>query len=71
MLEIVYIFQNCFFANICKCVYVCVFVCSPPRLLITSSVMWCDMDPIRLVDLALIHIMETNPIRVSYYCIGY
>ena len=30
-------------------VYVCVFVCSPPRLLITSGVMWCDIDPIRLI----------------------
>ena len=27
-------------------VYVCVFVCLPPRLLITSGVMWCDIDPI-------------------------
>ena len=26
-------------------VYVCVFVCPPPRLLITSGVMWCDIDP--------------------------
>ena len=25
---------------------VCVFVCLPPRLLITSGVMWCDIDPI-------------------------
>ena len=25
------------------CVYVC--VCPPPRLLITSGVMWCDIDP--------------------------
>ena len=31
------------------CVFVCVFVCPPPRLLITSGVMWHDMDPIRLV----------------------
>ena len=29
------------------CVFVCVFVCvSAPRLVITSGVMWCDMDPI-------------------------
>ena len=26
-------------------VCVCVFVCPPPRLLITSGMMWCDMDP--------------------------
>ena len=25
-------------------------VCPPPRLLITSGVMWCDIDPIRLVE---------------------
>ena len=25
-------------------------VCPPPRLLITSGVMWCDVDPIRLVE---------------------
>ena len=29
----------------CVCVCVCVFVCLPPRLLITSGVMWCDIDP--------------------------
>ena len=32
---------------LCGCMRVC--VCPPPRLLITSSVMWCDIDPIRLV----------------------
>ena len=26
-------------------VYVCVCVCPPLRLLITSGVMWCDIDP--------------------------
>ena len=25
------------------CLHVC--VCPPPRLIITSGVMWCDMDP--------------------------
>ena len=25
-------------------------VCPPPRLLITSGVMWCDIDPIRLLS---------------------
>ena len=34
----------------CACVCVCVCVCVPPRLLITSGVMWCDIDPIRLVN---------------------
>ena len=28
------------------CVCVCVRVCLFPRLLITSGVMWCDIDPI-------------------------
>ena len=28
------------------CLRVCVCVCPPPRLLITSGVMWRDMDPI-------------------------
>ena len=27
----------------------CLCVCQPARLLITSSVMWCNMDPIQLV----------------------
>ena len=30
------------------CVFMC--VCPPQRLLITSGVMWCHMDPIRLVN---------------------
>ena len=32
---------------LCVCVCVCVFVCvcPPPRLLITSGVMWHDMNP--------------------------
>ena len=29
--------------SVCVCVYVCV-LCPPPRLLITSGMMWCDMD---------------------------
>ena len=33
--------------NVCVCV--CVFMCPPPRLLITIGVMWCDIDPKRLV----------------------
>ena len=35
------------------CVCVCLCVCLPPRLLITSGVMWRDMDLIRLVKQVL------------------
>ena len=35
-------------ANFSMCVCLC--VCPPPRLLITSGVMWCDIDPMRLVE---------------------
>ena len=34
----------------CVCVCVCVCVCPPPRLLITSGVMWHDVDPLRLLN---------------------
>ena len=34
-------------------VAVAVCVCPPPRLLITSGMMWCDMDLIRLVKQVL------------------
>ena len=34
-------------------VSICVCVCPPPRLLITSGVMWRDIDPIRLVKQVL------------------
>ena len=65
------------------CVFVCVCVCPCPRLLITSGVMWCDMDLIRLVlqliygncsplmgmALALVRVIDTNPLRVSQHCI--
>ena len=33
-------------APVLECRYACVCVCPPPRLLITSGVMWCDIDPI-------------------------
>ena len=53
--------------------FVCVFACvcvSAMRLLITSCMMWHDMDPMRLVKqvlqlLALVHVIDTNPLRVS------
>ena len=37
--------------NVCVrvCLHVCVFACLPLRLLITSGMIWCDIDPIRLV----------------------
>ena len=34
----------CVRACVCVCVCVCVRVCVPPRLLITSGMMWSDMD---------------------------
>ena len=36
----------CACACVCVCVRACACVCLPPRLLITSGVMWCDIDPI-------------------------
>ena len=39
------ILLNCFCLQ-SLCTYNCVCVCPHPRLLITSSVMWCNMDPI-------------------------
>ena len=35
--------QNCFCADLYMC------VCQPPRLLLTSGMMWREMDPIKLV----------------------
>ena len=48
----------CVFACLCVCVCVCVYVCvcvcvSAIRLLITSDVMWCHIDPIHLVKQVL------------------
>ena len=39
--------------HVCVCVCVCLCVCPPPRLLITSGVMWRDMDLIQLVKQVL------------------
>ena len=63
----------------------CLCVCTPLRPLITSGVIWTTYDWLNKfyscyngncshyhelgVALALIHIMETNPIRVSKHCI--
>ena len=35
------------------CQYACVCVCPPPRPLITSGVIWCDIDRVRLVKQVL------------------
>ena len=35
------------------CVSVCLSVCLPPRPLITSGVIWCDIDSVRLVKQVL------------------
>ena len=45
----------CMCVCVCVCVCVClrVCVCPPPRLLITSGVMWCDIDSKRLVKQVL------------------
>ena len=34
----------CVCVCVCACVCVCVCVCVPPRLLLTSGVMWCNID---------------------------
>jgi len=31
---------------VCVCVCVCAYVSPPPRLLITSGMIWCDMEPL-------------------------
>ena len=44
----------CVCVCLCVCVYVCVYVCvSALRLLITSGMMWYDMDPTQLVKQVL------------------
>ena len=35
----------CIYVSVSICLVLCVSVCLPPRLVITSGVMWCDMDP--------------------------
>ena len=38
---------------VCVCVCMCVSVCPPPRPLITSGVIWCDIGRVRLVKQVL------------------
>ena len=50
LLKIIFV-QKSVSVHVCMCVCVC--VCPPPRLLITSGMMWRDMDTIRLVKQVL------------------
>ena len=47
---------GCVCLHVCVCVFVCVCVCLfvRPRLLITSGVMWRDLDPIEFVKQVLL-----------------
>ena len=45
-------------------------VCLPPRLLITSGVMWRDMDPMRLVKQVLKLYMATVVAIVNGHVLG-
>ena len=49
---------------------VCVCVCPPPRLLITSDVMWRDMDPMRLVKQVLQLYMATVVVIINGRVLG-
>ena len=56
---------NCFCVDIiCMCVCVSVCVCLPSRLLITSDMMWYDMNPIRLVK----QVLQLIYGNCSHYC---
>ena len=48
----------------------CVCVCPPLRLLITSGVMWHDMDPLRLVKQVLQLYMATVVVIVNGRVLG-
>ena len=41
-------------ASVCLRVCVCLSVCPPPRALITSGVIWCNIDCVRLVKQVLL-----------------
>ena len=69
----------CVCVCVCACVYVCVCdtvsVCLPPRLVINSGVMWCDMDLIWLVNkfysfymAAMISIVSRHGLRIEVHC---
>ena len=62
----------CVCVCVCLCVSVslCVCVCLPPRLLITSGVMWCDIDPMQLVKQVLQLYMATLVIIVNGRVLG-
>ena len=49
----------CVCVCVCVCVFVCACVCLPPRLLMTSGIMWCDMDSIQMVKQVLRLLYET------------
>ena len=44
-LELLLSENACMHVCVCVCVSACVCVSPPPRLLITSGMMWCDIDP--------------------------
>ena len=50
--------RECLYACVSMCVCVCVCVCLPPRLLITSGVMWYDIEPIQLVKCSMAFIWQ-------------
>ena len=58
----------CVFA--CVCVCVCVCVCLPPRLLMTSGMMWHDIDPYDWLDKFYSCYMATVVIIVNGYGLG-
>ena len=45
----------CMCVHVCVYVYVCMYVCAhvhvhpPPMALVTSGMIWCDIDPVQLV----------------------
>ena len=46
------VFWNCFGSHVNMSVFVCLSVCPPPRTLITSGMIWCDIDRVWLVKQA-------------------
>ena len=52
------------------CLCMCLCVCPPPRLLITSGVIWSDMDPMRLVKQVLQPYMATVVVIVDGRILG-